>query len=466
MEPNDEDDDVPAEELPRGAPLTTLSVPTADGGAQALVPPLRLRVLDGAAAGALFSARRDRVVVGTHASADLVLADPTVSRFHCELVVAGGRVVVRDLGSRNGTCVGGVSVIEAHVAPGAELTVGRTRLRFELGAEPVAVALSAGERFGSLVGRALSMRAVFATLARAAASDATLLVSGETGTGKEGVAEAVHGASARAGGPLVVVDCGAIPANLLESELFGHERGAFTGAVAARAGAFEAASGGTIFLDEIGELDLELQPKLLRVLERREVRRIGRNQPQPIDVRVVAATNRDLREEVNARRFRSDLYYRLAVVEVRLPPLRERVEDLPLLVDHLLGELGAAGRSEAEALRTPAARAELARHPWPGNVRELRNYLERCLVLAERVPPAPASAATTADGAASSAAAPAGVGADRPLRDARETWSREFERRYLEELLARHDGNVSQAARGAGVDRKYLYRLLWRHGLR
>jgi len=300
------------------------------------------------------------------------------------------------------------------------------------------------------------MRTVFAMLERAAQSDATVLIEGETGTGKEATAEALHTTGSRKKGPFVVVDCGAIPPQLLESELFGHEKGAFTGAVTARLGAFESAHGGTIFLDEVGELPIDLQPKLLRALERREIKRIGNARHQSVDVRVVAATNRNLRAEVNARRFRSDLYYRLAVLELRLPSLHERPDDVPLLVEHILAQLGAAGAPGAEVLRDPRLLADLSRHPWPGNVRELRNYVERCLALREEPPLPPV------DGAEPAPAAPV----EGDLRAARESWQRDFEKRYLQDLLAKHGNNVSAAARAAGVDRKYFYRLLWRNGLR
>jgi two-component system response regulator GlrR len=257
---------------------------------------------------------------------------------------------------------------------------------------------------------------------------------------------------------------------LLESELFGHERGAFTGAVAARRGAFQAASGGSIFLDEIGELGLELQPKLLRALERREVKPVGSNHYQPVDVRVLAATNRNLREEVTARRFRSDLYYRVAVLRVRLPPVREHKEDLGLLLEHLLETLGAADRPEARALRSEAFLNEVARHAWPGNVRELRNYVERCLASREQPPPqeqesAGAGPSHSAESSSSLEVATA-MDISQPLKTAREAWVTEFERRYLTELLRHHDNNVTSAARAACVDRIHFYRLLWKHGLR
>jgi transcriptional regulator with PAS, ATPase and Fis domain len=390
----------------------------------------------------VFTSASDHAVVGTHESADLVLGDRAVSRFHCELQILDGRAHVRDLGSRNGTLVDGVSIREAHLTHGATLRLGHTSMRFEIGDEQVEIPLSREARFGTLVGRSAAMRAVFALLERAAAAKATLLVEGETGTGKEAAAESVHRRSERRDGPFVVVDCGALPPHLLESELFGHEKGAFTGAQSRRVGAFETASGGTLFLDEIGELATDLQPKLLRVLERGEVKRIGADRFLKVDVRVIAATHRNLRSDVNNRRFRSDLFYRLAVLVVTLPPLRDRVEDLPSLIEDLLAQLAAADAADAERLRTPAFLAELAAHRWPGNVRELRNYLERSLALAGN--------------------ADAPLPAPRSYKQAREQW----ERTYVAELLRAADGNVTAAARQAGLDRAAFYRLLWRHGMR
>ena len=423
----------------------------------------RLSVLSGPDAGAVHVSEGARVAIGTHESAELRLADSTVSRFHCEVTLADDRATLRDLGSRNGTSIDGVPVLHAILRDGALLTLGHTQIRFELGHDHVTVPLSEKERFGTLVGRSIPMRALFARLARVASSDATVLVEGETGTGKEAVAESIHQESPRRDGPFIVVDCGAVPHELLESELFGHERGSFTGATARREGAMEAAAGGTLFLDEIGELSLDLQPKLLRALERREIKRVGSNGYRPVDVRVIAATNRNLRSEVNEKRFRPDLYYRLAVVEVRLPPLRERSEDLPLLAEHFLSSLGAAGRPGAELLRTPAFLAELARHRWPGNVRELRNYLERCLALQE---PIPIEGEPIEGEARRDDGAPLTIASNRPLREAREIWTDHCERRYLVELLRAQGNNVTAAAKAAGVDRPHFYRLLWRHGLR
>jgi transcriptional regulator with PAS, ATPase and Fis domain len=289
-----------------------------------------------------------------------------------------------------------------------------------------------------------------------------VLVEGETGTGKEATAEAIHSEGERANGPFVVIDCGAIPPQLLESELFGHERGAFTGAIAARQGAFEAASGGTIFLDEIGELTLDLQPKILRVLERRQVKRVGATNYVKIDVRVIAATNKSLRTEVQNQRFRSDLYYRLAVVQVKLPPLRERIADIPILVEHVLDSLDVAHEPIAQALRSPEFLDRVTRYRWPGNVRQLRNYIERCVALDNpNLPPNPDTTPPPEFDEASGV-----VDITQPLRLAREQCISSFEKRYLEALLLHHNNNVTAAARAAEVDRIHFYRLLWKHGLR
>ena len=422
------------------------------------VPGFRVEVVEGPDSGAQHLATGARLTVGTHESNELRVTDRSVSRFHCELVVASGQVVLRDLRSMNGTQVDGVPVLAAPLRDGATISLGRTTLRFALTEGAVEIPLSPRLSFELLVGCSPAMREVFALLERAAASDATVLLGGETGTGKEAAAESIHRASPRADGPFVVVDCSAIPRELMESELFGHEKGAFTGAVAAKVGAFEAASGGTLFLDEIGELPIDLQPKLLRALERKECKRIGATAHVRFDVRFVAATHRDLRTEVNERTFRADLYYRLAVVEARLPPLRERLEDLPVLVAHILQGLSIADPHQAAALRTDEFAAELERHAWPGNVRELRNHVERCLALRERVP-LPGVAPAQAD-------EPARPGARISYKIARERWLARFERDYLTSLVEANEGNIAKAAREAGMDRVHLYRLLWRHGLR
>jgi len=311
------------------------------------------------------------------------------------------------------------------------------------------------------------MRQLFDLLERAAASDATVLIEGETGTGKEVSAVSIHESSGRSTGPFIVVDCGAIPAQLLESELFGYERGAFTGAVSARMGAFEAAHGGTIFLDEIGELSLDLQPKILRALEGRQVKRVGSNTYVPVDVRVIAATNRNLKNEVTAKRFRSDLYYRLAVLHVRLPPLRERIDDLPALVNDALAQLGMRDESIIAELRTQQFIDTLRHYSWPGNVRQLRNYVERRVALGESISlPGNDSSMLPPPLDAVDAPMDLAIEVDQPLKLARERWNSIFESRYLSALLSRHGDNVASAARAAGVNRVHFYRLLWKHGLR
>src|SRR4051812_9296273 len=325
-------------------PPAVMTRPTAPRKGRA-IRRFRITVTDGGS----WARPAERCAIGSHPSNDLVLDDSTVSRFHCELAISGASVRVRDLGSRNGTYLGDVQLTDALVPGGTVLRLGNSEIRIDVEDGQTELATSDRATFGALIGDSAVMREVFSQLEKIAASEATVLVEGETGTGKEGVAEAIHDASPRKDGPFIVLDCSAIPANLLESELFGHEPGAFTGATDRRIGAFEQASGGTLFLDEIGELPMELQPKLLRALESRDVRRVGGTKTIHCDLRIVAATNRDLRAEVNKGTFRADLYFRLAVVKVDLPPLRERAGDIPLLVTHLLQRLRA----------TPAAIAEL-----------------------------------------------------------------------------------------------------------
>ncbi len=316
--------------------------------------------------------------------------------------------------------------------------------------------------FDRLIGTSELMKVAFERLRRASLSDATILLQGETGTGKEAVAEAIHLTSPRRNGPFIVIDCGAMPPNLMEAELFGHEKGAFTGAVVARPGCFEAANHGTVFLDEIGELDLSLQPKLLRVLERRHVKRIGSTDYKPVDVRIIAATNRDLRRDVERSTFRSDLFFRLAVVSAGLPPLRARLADLPALVQHILNMLGDVPDEVESLMLDPAFHTELARYSWPGNIRELRNHIECCVALGESKPPGSVDMDITGVMPLDQLALDLSL----PIKDARDVCLRAFEHRYLQGQLARHHGNVSAAARAAGVDRAHFYRLLWKYGLR
>jgi two-component system, NtrC family, response regulator GlrR len=415
-----------------------------------------LNVLEGPDAGASWVSCSERTAIGSHPSNDLVLQDRTVSRFHCEILLGPSGPTAVDLDSRNGTLVDGVRVKEAWLRDGSTLRIGHSVLSFGIGRERVALELHPGTQLGTMVGRSIAIRITFARMLRAAQSEGTVLLEGETGTGKEEAALSIHEASARRAGPFVVVDCGAIPGTLLESELFGHEKGAFTGASVRREGAFVAAARGSIFLDEVGELPAELQPKLLRALERRTVRPLGSPHQLPVDVRIIAATNRSLRAEVNAGRFRPDLYFRLAVLHIPIPPLRERPDDIPLLVEHLLEKLGAGPEAHLRIM-TPEHIARLQRAAWPGNVRELRNSLERALAfevhdLDADVPASPAGSV------------PPYLNPRMSLVEARRLAIEDFERRYLERLLALHDGNVSRAARAVAVSRAYLHRLLRRHG--
>ncbi|MBL8949905.1 MAG: sigma 54-interacting transcriptional regulator [Myxococcaceae bacterium] len=418
--------------------------------AQIAVQAFELKVQPKAGAPSTWRSTGATCAIGSHPSNDLVLEAPQVSRFHCELRLTPRGLLLKDLGSSNGTLLDGVSVIEAWVRPGSRLVIGSVTLEVQLIGRENTIATSERETFGALAGSSAAMRSIFAQLERAAASDITVLIQGETGTGKEETAAALHAHSARAAKPFVVIDCSALPATLLESELFGHERGAFTGAHATRAGAFEEADGGTVFLDEVGELPLELQPKLLRVLEAREFRPLGAQAPRTTDVRVIAATNRDLRKEINEGRFRADLYFRIAVLRVTMPPLRTHPEDLPIIARKLLQGL-AAQPAQIEALLTPAFLSSLRAATWPGNVRELRNHLERCLLFSAGLP---------LEEAAPPAAPPSSVDARRPLEVERRRHVEAFEREYVRALLEAHSGNVNAAAQAAGVDRAYLYRLI------
>ncbi|MBM4280483.1 MAG: sigma 54-dependent Fis family transcriptional regulator [Deltaproteobacteria bacterium] len=412
------------------------------------------------------------VRIGAGPGNDLILDRPTVSSVHAELVATSRGLRLRDLGSTNGTTVAGVRVFDALVEDGATIAVGDVALTLRMGKDTVAQPLSDKTELNGAVGASPAMRAVFSRLERVAKTDATVLIHGETGTGKEVVAWSLYEASRRKDQPFVVLDCGSIARTLIESELFGHEKGAFTGADKRRIGAFERAQGGTLFLDELGELDLELQPKLLRALERREIQRLGGDKPMAVDVRIIAATHRDLRTMVARGEFREDLYYRLAVVTLELPPLRERREDVPLLVDHFLKALG------ADRAALPAGAIErFVEHDWPGNARELKNAVERAVVLGEtRLQTSPRAAAAlsgTPSGATSGATtssppAPAGsfvIDPSQPYKDQKAAVIADFEERYARLLMKLHQGNVSAAARVAGIDRMSLHKILDRYGL-
>ena len=398
------------------------------------------------------------ITFGSAPSCDLVLTDKTVSRRHAEALLDDhGQTVVRDLGSTNGSFVQGARFKELEIGHGAEFKLGKTVLKYlpeEEAVEPVA---TDGEEFGALWGSDAKMRRLFSLLGDVAPTDATVLIEGETGTGKELIAEEIHRHSRRAGGPFVVFDCGAVPHELIESALFGHVKGSSTGALADRRGAFAEAHGGTIFLDEIGELALDLQPSLLRAIDKRAVRRVGANAYERVDVRVLAATNRDLREEVAKRAFREDLYYRLAVIRVHLPPLRERGRDIDLLAERFVAHFAGdrplrAGPEELRRLRAYA---------WPGNVRELRNVIERACVLAK----GDSLALDDAFSGGLVGAATPGIRTDLPFKEAKGQLVEHFEREYIVDLMKRHRMNLSAAAREAQIDRKHLRELIRKYGL-
>ncbi len=356
------------------------------------VEAIELVVVGGPDEGAVLESRGPRLRIGRDDSNELTLTDAAVSGFHCEILVEGGRARVCDLQSRNGILLNGTKLCTGELTDGALLSLGTTQIRCRIRG-PVALAPDndpSPSRFGIVSSRSPAMREVLRLLESAARSEVTVLLTGATGTGKGAAAESLHHASQRAGGPFVTVDCGAITPTLLESQLFGHTKGAFTGATSDRPGAFEAANGGTVFLDEIGELPLEVQPVLLRALETRRIRRVGANEERPVDVRLVAATNRNLRRWVEEHRFRADLFYRLAVLEIGVPALRERPEDVALIVSEMVERVLSSRRDQATLvvaaqLTAPAHLAAMQGYPWPGNVRELRNYVHRCFALHELV---------------------------------------------------------------------------------
>ena len=436
-----------------------------------------------------------RCVLGSAPHCDVIIADQAVSRVHAEIEPRDEGIWIRDLNSRNGTFVEGVRVESACVLHGFTIRVGATDILVNYAhAETKPVESWPSERFGPLVGRSQVMRELFATLARLSPLESCIMITGETGTGKELVARAIHQASMRASGPFVVVDCATLSESLIEAELFGHTKGAFTGAHTNRAGAIESADGGTVFLDEIGELPIGMQPKLLRVLESSTVRRIGESKHRNVNVRFVTATHRDLLSMVNRGEFREDLYFRLAVLPVRVPTLRERVEDIDLLLTHF-------NEASHEWLKPSVLRA-LEGRPWRGNVRELRNFAERARAIGPSealtlsMEPAPERDPITAvisrppeDFVVTHATSPPRsipvdptdptelptpippAPSDAPpsftqsFRSFREQWINQGERAFLRVLLDRHQNNVAAAAKEAGIDRTYMYRLMRKYGL-
>jgi transcriptional regulator with GAF, ATPase, and Fis domain len=441
----------------RDADQTTAAHPRA----QAVVPSSAfvVTVLEGPDVGLalnLDANRPCRVLVGQSPACDFRLTDREVSRRHAALDVTGDELRVTDLGSRNGTFANGLRVLDGFVHAGDRIRVGQTTLAVDASNSPPAP-LATAERFGSVLGASAEMRRLYPLCERLASSNVPVVIEGETGTGKEVLAESLHAMGPRAKGPFVVFDCTAVPANLVESELFGHEKGAFTNAISTRRGVFEQAHEGTLFIDEIGDLDLALQPKLLRAIQRSEVRRVGGDKWHTVDVRIVAATRRDLDAEVQAGRFRDDLFYRLAVARIELPPLRARRGDTEVLASHFWQALGGRGALPYDVLR------RFERYDWPGNVRELYNEVARRVALGDL--------ATGAKGARETEPPPAPGGdyleevlaLDWPLIRARERVVAEFQRRYVERIVAKHGGNIARAAEASGIAHRYFQVLRARH---
>ena len=426
----------------------------------------KLLIISGPLQGREVVLNRDTFTIGSGSHNDLSIEDSTVSKRHCEIVVEQSGYLIRDLESTNGTFVQGVRVSSAHLAPGSEIQLGKTRLVFCPLQDANDIPLSRNEAFGAMMGRSVPMRRIFYLAETYSPADVTIMITGETGTGKEILAEEIHNHSSRSAKPFIVIDCAAISKELIESELFGHVKGSFTGANADRQGAFELADGGTVFLDEIGDLSPDLQPKLLRVLEKREIRRVGCNKVRKINVRIISATNRNLANEVNEGRFREDLFYRLSVVHLELPPLRRRREDVPLLVKRFLTDLHGedALTQLADIDRTMEV---LKRHEWPGNVRELRNLIELAFY-SERRPVDLSAFLSLGNLRAGRKNNEPEVNfvTDKPFKDAKNDLIEEFEKTYLNDLLARNKQNISRSAREAGIERAYLQRLIRKYGMR
>jgi two-component system, NtrC family, response regulator HydG len=445
-----------------------------------------LTVVEGPDTGKSFTVAPDRpsrVLVGQSPACDLCLTDRTVSRRHAafELSSSGARLRLSDLGSTNGTFAQGMAVLDVFLAGGELVRVAGTGIRVDLISRTDRVELPAATRFGKIVGASPEMRRLYPLCERLAASAVPVIIEGETGTGKEVLAESLHEMGPRAAGPFVVFDCTAVAPNLVESALFGHERGSFTGATESRRGVFEEAHGGTLLLDEIGDLELSLQAKLLRALERSEVQRVGSSKWTRVDVRVLAATRRDLDREIQLGRFRDDLFFRLAVARIELPPLRRRTGDVPVLAQHFWRRLADRG-----VPFPPEFGQRLEAYDWPGNVRELYNAVARRVALGElaqietarshdggsreppQTPPSSARTATGHDAGGAPASArgdtvEAVLALDLPLVRAREKVVEEFERRYVQRILAQHGGNVTSAAAASGIARRYFQLLKARH---
>ncbi len=408
-------------------------------------------------AGKHITLRKGTAIVGKAPSCRLQLEDKLLSRQHLELRVTNAGIVATDLGSTNGTYIDNQRIERAVLQPGARLRIGRSLLALLPLSRGDGLPLYSGDRYDELLGASASMRRLFALLTRIEPSEAPALLQGETGTGKELVARAIHRNSVRRDGPFVVLDCSTLSPDLASDALFGHARGAFTGAEDEHAGVFELADHGTVFMDEIGELSLELQARLLRVLESGELKRLGENTVRTVNVRVVAATHRDLARAVQQKTFREDLYYRLAVLEIEVPPLRERKEDIPMLAARFAKDY------DKDSAALPASVLDrMSSHTWPGNVRELRNAVTRLLALGSS--PFDQSPFDQEPGPDSPSAS-GHIDVRQRYRDERRRVLDDFERTYLEALMTAHDGNLSSASRASRLERHLLRALLRKHGL-
>ncbi len=434
----------------------------------------KLVVVEGPDKGTEFEISKNKTFVGRAAINDITLNDSSVSGTHFEIRAEENGFLLRDVGSTNGTHLGGCRVKEIWIAPDVSFSAGNSTFKIKSSEEFIEIPLSEDEHFQGVIGRSVAMREVFALLAKVAPSELTCMVEGDTGTGKERVARAVHDASRRSKKPYVVLDCSSIPKDLMESYVFGHEKGAFTGAVGQHKGAFEQADGGTLFMDEIGELDISLQPKLLRVLENREFKRVGGTQTNRADVRVIAATNRDLRQMVNEGTFREDLYFRLSVINIHLPSLAQRPDDIPLLVDTFIDQIIVKRPDLTRPRLTAAALDLLLTYDWPGNVRELKNVVDRAVSLATdniidrsdlqlrgAINPSLRSGAQSIGETEGSP-----VDLSVPYKDAKQIVVDKFEAAYLSVLMGKFKGNISRASRDTGLTRYHLRELLKKHDLK
>ncbi len=457
---NDEQDTAVTTDIPR-TPMTEVgdtAVKYGDDGPLIEEVRIQLSVTKGPDVERNVLLPRSGIIVGTGSDATFKLNDTSVSRKHVRLVPVPEGILVTDLDSTNGTVYEGKKVGQEIVPPGANLVLGKTILSLIRTVDTSPLPLSRRLKFGELIGQSATIRQTYALLERAAEVDVTVLIQGETGTGKELAARALHRHSSRASKSFQIVDCGAVSPTLIEAELFGHVRGSFTGADRDRSGAFELAHQGTLFFDEIGELPMALQPKLLRALENREVRRIGGSVRIPVDARFIAATNRDLAEEVKKGRFREDLYYRLNVFKITMPPLREHREDIPLLVNSFLDKQGAHPLSDEMLER-------MTQLDWPGNVRELRNAVDRAVVLARGEKRGAVDSPVVSDNEPPEDIAKLSIDASRPFKEVKAEIVSRFERSYLIQVLDRTRGNISAAAREAGIDRKHMERLIRKHDI-